>query len=163
MHLILEKIFENENPKSILEVGCATGILFKEFTEGKDLKIAGIEFEEVNREAFEKNYPKGEFILHDIRNPWPLADKSFDFVFTVGVLLFFEDPRPVLREMFRVGKKVVLAEFHNPELTEPFVDYANGIEHYTCTRIYHNYQSLLKEFGIKPTITKVLDKWVIKT
>lgn len=50
---------------------------------------------------------KDHYIQHDIcsREPWPLADKQFDYVFCSHVLEDIRDPLWVCSEMIRVSKK----------------------------------------------------------
>ena len=61
-------------------------------------------------------FPNGDFYLRSITDPWPIPNKSYDVVFSVGVLMYMFEPLHVLREMFRVGKKVIFAEYHHPEV-----------------------------------------------
>ena len=159
MHPIVENIFKGENPKSILEIGCGKGILIKQFIQDQDIKVAGLEIDPENEEEFKQNFPTGQFILHDINNPFPFEDKEFDLVVSIGTLLLIEDAEPVLKEMLRVGKKVALAEFHDENQNEIGETSLTNVYH---RRIIRNYNKLFSKFGITPTIEKVEDKWVIK-
>lgn len=147
---IITKIFEGENPESVFEIGCASGKLMGQLTArkgGMDISAQGI------KEAKEL-YPqdKDNFVFGNLLEPWPFPDNSFDIVFSVGVLMYIFDPKPVMREMFRVAKnKVILTEYHHEELdkygvlTKPFSDAEGKIHH----GIIRNYLDLLRELGIK--------------
>ena len=154
MHPIVEAIFNGENPKSILEVGCQNGVLLDQYANGKDIKVYGMDIADFKK-GFESQ-TQGKFIHQDACEKWPMKDKSIDLVFTIGTMLLIKDPLPVLKEMLRVGKKVVLAEFHDENER---VEEAGMYE----TRIFRDYNKLFSKFGITPTIEKVEDKWVIKT
>lgn len=94
---IIDEMFKGENPKSVFEMGCSAGSFLKEFKE-KGVKVGGLDIE------------PNKYLVHDATKPWPLEDKSWDIVFSVGVLIYIKDPLPVIKEMLRVGKKVILAE-----------------------------------------------------
>ena len=160
IHPIVEHIFKGENPKSILEIGCGKGILIKQFVQDQDIKVAGLEIDPTNEEDFVKNFPTGQFILHDINNPFPFKDKEFDMVVSIGTLILIENAEPVLREMLRVGKKVAIAEFHDETQDEVGLSMKADV---WFIRVYRNYNKLFSKFGIIPTIEKVEDKWVIKS
>ena len=160
IHPIVENIFKGEDFKSILEVGCGKGILIKQFIEDKDIRVVGLEIDPENEEDFKKNFPQGQFILHDINNPFPFKDKEFDLVVSIGTLILIENVEPVLREMLRVGKKVALAELHDETQDERGVSMKVD-PHFI--RMHRDYNKLFSKFGITPTIEKVEDKWVIKS
>ena len=160
MHPIVENIFKGETPKSVLEVGCGKGILIKQFIGEQDIKVAGLEIDQTNEEEFKQNFPNGQFVLHDITTPFPFKDKEFDLVVSIGTLLLIKDAEPVLREMLRVGKKVAIAEFHDETQAEVGLSLKADVY---FTRMYRDYNKLFSKFGIKPTIEKVEDKWVIKS
>ncbi len=52
-------------------------------------------------------------ILHDINQPLPFEDKSFDLVSCVGTLhyAYVRNPERVLKEMVRLSKKYILVDF----------------------------------------------------
>ena len=154
MHPIVEAIFKGENPKSILEVGCQNGVLLDQYANGKGIEVWGMDIADFKK-GFESQ-TKGKFIHQDACEKWPIKDKSIDLVFSIGTLLLIQNAESVLKEMLRVGKKVILVEFHDEN---EHVEEASMYE----TRIFRDYNKLFSKFGITPTIEKVEDKWVIKT
>jgi len=52
-------------------------------------------------------------ILHDINQPLPFEDKSFDMVSCVGTLhyAYARNPERILKEMVRLSKKYILVDF----------------------------------------------------
>lgn len=159
-------MFKDETPKSIFEIGCANGGLLKDLTEHyPDLKVGGVDISESVLKARETFPLQAEnFLIRDISDPWPQEDQSWDIIFSVGVLMYSFDPLPALREMFRVGKKVVLAEYHHSavglgQMTQVYVD--NGKIHMGIIR---NYISLLKllQIPLNCTFQESGDKTIIK-
>lgn len=119
---IIGKMFGDENPKSIFEVGCASGRLFESYVGDKI--VGGLDFEV---DQAKKLYPlqAQNFIVWNATEiPWPVKSKSYDIVFTVGTLLLIPNPFPVIKEMLRIAKdKIILAESHD----ERFDEYGNAI------------------------------------
>lgn len=149
---ILEMMFKNEKPKSVFEVGVASGGLLldiKENIEGIE-RFGGCDVTrdlEESKERFPEH--KENFIYHDIIKPWPLEDKSYDIVFCVGVLIYIVNPIPAVREMLRVGKTVIIAEPHREESDDIGhilrVDMTNDKSHHAIVR---NYRAFFQHFKI---------------
>lgn len=116
---ILEMMLENEKPESVFEIGCSNGGLLKDIRDkyGK-IKVGGMDvLQSVN--DCKGLFPdcKDNFLMRSITEPWPIADKSYDIVFSVGVLMYVFDPIFALKEMLRVAKdKIILAEYHHSEV-----------------------------------------------
>lgn len=110
---ILERMFQDESPTSVFEMGTGAGGLLGDLkSKYPDLKVAGIDNHKGDHETVKKMFPDGEFIYQDAWNtPWNVPDKAYDIVFTVGFFTVVDrDPTPVLKEMLRIGKKIILAE-----------------------------------------------------
>jgi ubiquinone/menaquinone biosynthesis C-methylase UbiE len=141
MHPLVEKMFEGENPSSIFEVGCAQGLLWKEYYDRKTatnstkdaqydrskLVVGGIDIDQRNIPGAKENYPDyaDNFILGDITKSKILVpDKSYDIVFTIGTLLLIPDPYPIIKEMLRIcKKKIIIAEFQNDSMSDYGIAY----------------------------------------
>lgn len=179
MHPIPEEIFKHK-PKSIFDVGCGQGLLFKPYydqqtrlTPAADtlydrtrLKIGGIDISEVNIEAIKLNFPDyaDNFLLRDVYDiPWPVKNKEYELAFTIGTLIMIPDPFPVIKEMLRIAKKVIVAEFHDPELSAIGRDIGPQPVEAHGPRWYRNYEKVFKQFGLKVKIKRVEDKWVCST
>lgn len=111
---IIFRMFEDEKPESIFEVGVSGGMLFKEYAGTHDIKVVG--GMDINPNSqFPVNFPDSEFKVHDATKvPWPIESNSYDIVFTVGTLLCLPNPYPVIKEMLRICKdKIIIAENQN--------------------------------------------------
>lgn len=156
-HKILEIMFTEEAPESVFEIGCANGGLLKDLKDNyPNLKVGGMEISESIIKAKEL-FPEqaDNFILRDLNDPWPVPDKSYDIVFSVGVLMYMFDPLPVLKEMLRVAKnKIIIAEYHHQEvgpfgqMTRAYMD--NGKIYMGIIR---NYLSLFQLLNIPLSCT----------
>ena len=115
MYPIIERMFKDEEYNSVFEVGSAVGGLF----EGLHGKFGGIDIHENDNKTIKKLFPKyaKNFILGDAWSiPWPIPDNYYDIVFTVGFFTVIDrDPLPVIKEMQRIGKKVIMAENYGDE------------------------------------------------
>lgn len=89
-----------------LEVGCGRGSLSAYFSEQRWdttlLDISPIAIERA-KEAFNKSNLKGKFDVGDCLN-LPYEDKSFDLVFSIGLLEHFEEFDQVISEQVRILK-----------------------------------------------------------
>jgi len=101
---------ELRDKESILEIGFGNGKLFdKVFSAANDLKISGIDFSpEMVREAQKANpstSKAGDLVLRlGSSDKIPFADHSFDKVFCINVIYFWEQPADHLKEIHRVLK-----------------------------------------------------------
>jgi SAM-dependent methyltransferase len=114
---ILEEMFRDETPTSVFEIGCANGGLLKDLkSHYPNIVVGGMEISRSIEEC-KKEFGADNFYKEDINDPWPIKDKAFDIVFSVGVLMYMTEPMHVLREMLRVGKKIIIAEYHHDEIS----------------------------------------------
>lgn len=153
---IIIKMFKEEKPKSVFEIGCANGGLLAQLVEHfPDLVVGGMDIMKSDLAIAKKKFPtySDNFLFHNVLEPWPIADKSYDIVFSVGVLMYIFEAVPVIQEMFRVGKKVIIAEYHHQELdifghmTRGYWD--KGRVH---TGIIRNYIEIFQSLGIPMSI-----------
>lgn len=86
--------------KSILDVGCADGFMFR------DLNLNVVEVD-IKYMFPDKYRGKVKFLLADAHN-LPLKDKSFECVILGEVLEHVSDPVRVLREARRVGRYIYI-------------------------------------------------------
>lgn len=163
IHPIIEEIFRGEKPKSIFEIGCAAGWLMKPYTDvHPGIKVGGIDTTPGDIDGARVNFPNGEFFLQDANLPWPLKDKSYDIVFTVGLFTMIPGGEGAIREALRVGKKVIFAEMHDESKGAEGFDISTSMWP-NQQRYSRNYYKTMEQFGIKPTITQILvDKWIIR-
>lgn len=110
------------SPKSVLDVGCGLGILVRRLRKD-GIEAIGVDFASILKEKF---WGKDElyFLIADAKQ-LPFKDKSFDLVFSSD---FFEHiPEEeidiVLKEMQRVGKKVMTCVAYEAKLTARQAEY----------------------------------------
>ncbi len=96
--------------ESILEIGFGNGRFFdKMFSIAQGLKISGLDFSPEMVNAATGNNPgslsAGKLILRSgSSDNIPFADHSFDKVFCINVIYFWEQPAAHLKEIYRVLK-----------------------------------------------------------
>lgn len=99
-----------KNNESILEIGFGNGKFFnKLFSTAANLKISGLDFSpEMLREATANNKSipgNGTLTLQlGSSDKIPFADNSFDKVFCINVIYFWEQPELHVKEIYRVLK-----------------------------------------------------------
>ena len=137
---VIIAMFQGEYPKSIFEVGCANGGLLKDV--GTDIIVGGMDKHAGDLLRSKKLFPRDadNFFVGDLNDiPWKIKDKQYDVAFSVGTLLYLENPREVLKEMRRIAHKVFIAE---PEQGLIETDHHG-------TRHYHDYMQILRPLGGK--------------
>lgn len=99
-----------KNDESILEIGFGNGKFFEQiFSSADNLKISGLDFSpEMIKEATANNAEtanNGALTLQlGSSDKIPFADNSFDKVFCINVIYFWERPAAHLKEIYRVLK-----------------------------------------------------------
>jgi ubiquinone/menaquinone biosynthesis C-methylase UbiE len=106
-------IIEDLGVQSVLDVGCGTGRgLHWIRTRAGHLRLSGVEPSPELRALAQAKLPDAE-LLSAKGEALPFADGSRDLVVATGVMHHADDPRAVMREMFRVASKAVLISDHN--------------------------------------------------
>jgi len=152
---ILEEMFMEETPSSVFEIGCANGSFLTDLkTNYPSLVVGGMDISN-SIEVCKKQFDAMHFYREDLNDcPWPIADKSYDIVFSIGVLMYMFEPLSILREMLRIGKRVIIAEFHSPhidlcgQLTKGYIQ--NGK---IQTGIIRDYLSLFKTLNMPVSVS----------
>lgn len=96
---------ENNNIKSMLDIGTGSGLFAEEFSK-RNLKVAGVDINPEMLEAAKEFVPDGEFKLAPAENI-PFADKEFDMAFMGVVFHEVDDFKKSLSEAARVADKLV--------------------------------------------------------
>lgn len=100
-YTILKKLVENLTGKSLLDVGCATGIDTEAFSE-KGLVAEGVDIKEDFIAEASQKFPDLKFKVGSAES-LPYDNESFDIVFCINTL-FYTDIEKSLRELLRVTK-----------------------------------------------------------
>lgn len=101
------------------------------------LEISGLMHQQAHEFSREQSYlPKTKFYLYDGKN-MPLENNSFDKIFTVNTIYFWEQPTEVFQELFRVLRPegLLCITFAHKDFMQqlPFVQY--GFELYNVEHL----------------------------
>jgi SAM-dependent methyltransferase len=92
-----------KKPPAALEVGCGDGF-FSENLVKLGCKVTGIDLSPVGVAKAAARAPAGTFQVHDLTQPLPFADDSFDVAWCSEVLEHLFSPLSTLTEVHRVLK-----------------------------------------------------------
>jgi len=102
-------------PRAILEIGCGDGF-FSSQLANRDCNVTGIDLSAEGIAKAKRRVPSGVFREHDLANPLPFADASFDAIWCSEVLEHLFAPLSVLEEAFRVlrpgGRMLITVPYH---------------------------------------------------
>ena len=94
----------------VLDVGCAVGGFYNIMrTLQPDIDYTGIDISEPSLEVARKKYPEARFLSVDGVDT-PFGDGEFDLVHCTSVLVVEPRYQDVIREMYRVSKRHVVAD-----------------------------------------------------
>ncbi len=137
---------------SILEIGFGNGKFFdKIYPTAEGLKVTGLDFSETMFKAASKNntaaIASGKLTLHfGSSDKLPFPDNSFDKIFCINVIYFWDKPQHHLLEMQRVlkpgGRFYATVRTKESMLKMPFTKY--GFSFYDTD----NWKALLAETGL---------------
>lgn len=91
----------------VLDVGCGTGLITEQIPNSVGLDNCPEMLEQFN----------GEKVLGDAHK-LPFPDNSFDTVISITVLQDLDDPVKALKEMKRVGRRVIFTVLHKGKWSE---------------------------------------------
>jgi len=98
----IEKLINKVEDKFAVDLGIGTG-LFTKILREKGYKVIGIDIsDEMLKIAKNRGF---EVIKHDLNEPLPFNDESFDFVFSMTSIEFLKNPENLFEEVKRVLKK----------------------------------------------------------
>lgn len=96
-----------ETGATVLDLGCGNGILMK-MLKDKGVFVSGIDINEDNIvKCLEKGLPVIQGDIDEGLHEYP--EKSYDYVILNQTLQSTEKPNYVIKEMLRVGKKIVVS------------------------------------------------------
>ena len=96
-----------EEKSRVLDVGCGDGILMEYLSKNKVVDVRGLE---ISKEKVKKCLSNGLAVVegnaeHDLKQ---FPDLSFDYVILSQTLQAFMSPEKVIKDLLRVGKKVIV-------------------------------------------------------
>lgn len=102
-------------PPHAVEVGCGDGF-FSHHLAKLGCKVTGLDLSPVGVAKAQKRTPEGTFKVHDLTQPLPLADDSFDLAWCSEVLEHLFSPLSTLIEIRRVlrpgGRLLATVPYH---------------------------------------------------
>ncbi len=101
-HTFREKLESINTPLKILEVGCGTGAVCKEYL-GTSTSVYGLDLDMDFLKYAQTESTADHFIQGD-GGSLPLKSDEFDLVYCHYFLLWVHDPEKILREMVRIAK-----------------------------------------------------------
>lgn len=103
---LIEEVVPNR--ATVLDVGCGEGDLLVRLSDARKATVQGIELnQEMAMRCIERGIPTYHGDLEkSLKN---FQDKSYDFVILEETLQTLQHPIDVLRELLRIGKKVVVS------------------------------------------------------
>jgi ubiquinone/menaquinone biosynthesis C-methylase UbiE len=103
---ILEEVKTEIESVDILDVGCGTGSLLRDFARAGATSLAGVDLApkilEVARAKLSAAGARAELRAADAEEPLPWPSQSFDVATLTGALHHFYRPHDVLTEIYRV-------------------------------------------------------------
>lgn len=152
----------------ILDIGCGTGdqlfYLSEQIKSGVGVELSATMIKTCENQAQARDINNCQFLLADATHLSSLTDKSFDYVITSMVI--HEMPEavrlPVLHEMIRLGKQLILVDWIYPQpslmkkVSTHLVERIAGKEHYA------GFKSFLKQGGM-PALIELLHLEIVET
>ena len=157
----MKLMFENENPISVFEVGCANGGLLKDITlKYPNIEVGGLDTNLSDLVRAKSLFPKytENFILGDIR--YTEIPKHYNIIFTCGTLMMIAtNILPLIEKMRKSSRAVFIAEMHddiqdewgtNTDLVEGDIKLSKDSDNGSTinTRITRNYKKVFEKLGI---------------
>jgi 2-polyprenyl-3-methyl-5-hydroxy-6-metoxy-1,4-benzoquinol methylase len=101
--------------KSVLDIGCGSGIYAVDFARRGAARVLGVDFSKsmlrLAREEADRQGVQGACTFQE-GNFLDLAlDEKFDVVFAMGVFDYLPDPKPFLRKMAETSRGTTIASF----------------------------------------------------
>lgn len=153
---------------SVIDVGCGTGdqllYIADKISNGICIELSDTMVRTGKQQAERRGVNNCEFHLADATDLSHLEDQTFDFAMSSMVIheMPAEKRLPVLKEMKRVGKQIILVDWINPQPTRwkllgtHLIEFMAGWEHYA------GFRSFMKQGGI-PALAKASGLEIIDT
>lgn len=101
---LLQRQLALQPSETLLDVGCGTGWLTRQFAESHGWNVTGLD-SDVAALAFARAHGRNERYRKGDARALPFADASIDCVVSVAALCFIDDWRRALHEMARVARR----------------------------------------------------------
>jgi 2-polyprenyl-3-methyl-5-hydroxy-6-metoxy-1,4-benzoquinol methylase len=103
----VKEIVENISPyipvkAQVIDIGTGNGLVAEKISQKKDAKVTLIDVVDLNISRFPVKIFNGKLI--------PFEDKRFDIALLIDVIHHAEDEKALIKEAFRVAKKIIISE-----------------------------------------------------
>ena len=142
------------NPKSVLDVGCGTGIITKKIKKSLNVEIVSCDID-TDRLSIASKFFGEKLVTADITD-LPFKDSSFDVVIALEIIEHLNDVNAAISEIKRVSKNYVIITVPN----EPFFRLANFLRGKNIKTL-GNIPDHIHHFN-KHSLEKVLSKFFSK-
>ena len=92
----------------VLDVGCGIGNFMYLLKTANYTNVTGIDFAEMPLQIAKERAPDYIYRLHDLTNPLPYEDDSFDIAVCLDVIPYTKNPFQILEEVIRVSKQSII-------------------------------------------------------
>lgn len=152
----------------VLDVGCGTGDqllhIAPQIESGLGVELSEDMIKCSQRQAHLRQITNCQFELRDAARLDHLADHHFDIVMTSMVIHEMPESArlPVLKEMKRLGKTIILADWIHPQpttwknISTNIIEWMAGREHYA------GFRSFIKQGGM-PALIETLELEIVET
>jgi len=161
----------------VIDVGCGTGDqllhVADQIHEGVCVELSETMVETGRQQAKQLGVNNCEFHLADATNLTHFEDQSFDFAMSSMVIheMPMEKRHPVLKEIKRLGKQIILVDWIYPQPSWPkligthFIEFMAGWEHYSGFRSFMRNggtPTLIDDVGLEVIETQITTKGTIQ-
>ncbi|NQV49624.1 MAG: class I SAM-dependent methyltransferase [Candidatus Marinimicrobia bacterium] len=165
------------NGSKVIDIGCGTGdqlfYLAGQISAGLGIELSNSMIKTAEQQGRLGNYKNCEFQLADATNLSHLEDQSFDYAMSSMVIHEMPEPSrlPVLKEMTRLGKQIILVDWINPQPSfwknagTHFVERMAGKNHYSGFRSFMKtggMQALIEKLALEIVETQITSKGTIQ-
>ncbi len=162
---------------SVIDVGCGTGDqllhIADQVSRGVCVELSETMVKTGRQQAELRKITNCEFQLADATNLAHMEDQCFDFAMSSMVIHEMPEEKriPVLKEMNRLGKQLILVDWIYPQpsliklLGTHFIEFLAGWEHYSGFRSFmrnHGTPALIETLGMEILDTQITTKGTIQ-
>ncbi|MEA3287193.1 MAG: class I SAM-dependent methyltransferase [Candidatus Marinimicrobia bacterium] len=161
----------------VIDIGCGTGDqlmhIAGQISTGVCVELSETMVKTGSLQAEQQGIQNCEFQLADATSLAHLEDQSFDFAMSSMVIheMPIEKRLPVLQEMKRLGKQLILVDWIHPQpsyiklLGTHFIEFMAGWEHYSGFRSFMKHggiPALIETVGLEILETQITTKGTIQ-
>ncbi|MCA0969272.1 class I SAM-dependent methyltransferase [Halobacillus litoralis] len=136
---MLDEIPKDLQDVRVLDAGCAAGWYSEQLTE-RGASVTGVDVSgKMVQAAEERLKGKAEFLQHDLEEPFPFEDQTFDWIISSLTLHYIKDWSEVFQQFHRLLKPdgILLFSVHHPFMDFTRMNAENYFENKQLTDRWH--------------------------